>query len=117
MINIWFIEKKDLFLNIMNNTMKFHINQSVYCKDNVLRTIVESEAVGGVNIYYMSDNTSFAEYQISDNSNDGGTLFELTTNAKKNISQVINSDGFRKSVKNVYEKLQKELKRLKEENT
>ena len=91
MINIWFIEKKDLFLNIMNNTMKFHINQSVYCKDNVLRTIVESETVGGVNIYYMSDNTSFAEYQISDNSNDGSTLFELTTNAQKNISQVINS--------------------------
>lgn len=45
--------------------MKYKINELVYVDNtNTPKKIVESEKIGGIEIYYMSDNTSYSKEQI-----------------------------------------------------
>lgn len=47
--------------------MKYTIGQEITVKSNkVKKTIIDCEQIEGINIYYMSDKTSYSEGQLSD---------------------------------------------------
>jgi hypothetical protein len=47
--------------------MKYIIGQEITVKSNkVIKTIIDCERIEGINIYYMSDKTSYSEEELSD---------------------------------------------------
>jgi hypothetical protein len=57
--------KKISFIFIKKKDMEYKINEVVVTfSTNEVKTIVESEIIGDVEIYYMDDSTSYASTQI-----------------------------------------------------
>jgi len=66
--------------------MRYNINDEVIViSDNKLKTISDSEIILGVEIYYMSDNTSYSFFELE-------KKFKYYNNNEL-VSNIINSDG------------------------
>jgi hypothetical protein len=71
--------------------MRYNINDKVVViSDNKLKTISDSEIILGVEIYYMSDNTSYSFFELE-------KKFKYYNNNEL-VSNIINSDGLNKIV-------------------
>jgi imidazole glycerol phosphate synthase subunit HisF len=66
--------------------MRYNINDKVVViSDNKVKTISDSEIILGVEIYYMSDNTSYSSFELE-------KKFKYYNNNEL-VLNIINSDG------------------------
>lgn len=81
--------------------MKYKINELVYVNNtNVPKNIVDSENICGVEIYYMSDNTSYSKEQIIMIYNEFQLLSEHIGNNRKKIIKLIDTDSIAQNLSN-----------------
>ena len=89
--------------------MKFEVNQEVWVtKENVIKTIIDKEIIDNLEIYYMSDSTSYVSFQLKSFEKKYQNDLEVIIETKKdNIVKLLKVDDFAKSwasvVKNALE--------------
>lgn len=91
--------------------MIYKINELVYVyNEEKEKKIVDCENIIGVNIYYMSDGTSYSEEQINMSHCECDDLDEFITNNKETILKLFDTEKLASQLYEFYSKNKKSKK-------